>query len=92
MCSPPKLEINSDPALDFDKNELRMNDSSTESAFPEGVYKNNEPIKIPKNMLPVMLPEIKKFENSGNPLDQLTEWKNISINGKKYTRDRKSVV
>jgi hypothetical protein len=28
------------PSLDFDKNELRMDDSSTESAFPEGVYKN----------------------------------------------------
>jgi leucyl-tRNA synthetase len=38
-------------------------------------------------MLPVKLPEINKFETTGNPLDQLDEWKNIMINGKKYRRE-----
>jgi leucyl-tRNA synthetase len=38
-------------------------------------------------MLPVKLPEIEKLEASGNPLDKATEWKNISIDGKKYTRE-----
>ncbi len=45
------------------------------------------PVKIPKNMLPVKLPEINKFESTGNPLDQLDEWKNITIDGKKYSRE-----
>ena len=39
-------------------------------------------------MLPVKLPEIKKFETSGNPLDQLTQWKNITINGKNIQEKR----
>ncbi len=55
--------------------------------IPIAYDENSKPIKIPKDMLPVRLPEIKKFETSGNPLDQLTEWKNITINGKKYTRE-----
>ena len=38
-------------------------------------------------MLPVKLPEIEKFETKGNPLDNIKEWKNISINGKNYTRE-----
>ena len=38
-------------------------------------------------MLPVELPEIKKLEPTGNPLDKELKWKNISINGKKYTRE-----
>ena len=38
-------------------------------------------------MLPVKLPEIKKLETTGNPLDDLIEWKNININGKNYTRE-----
>jgi len=46
----------------------------------------NKPIKIPESMLPVKLPKINKFKNSGNPLDDHDEWKNITINGKKYTR------
>jgi len=55
--------------------------------IPIAYDENSKPIKIPKDMLPVRLPEIKKFETSGNPLDQLTQWKNITINGKKYTRE-----
>ncbi len=38
-------------------------------------------------MLPVLLPKIDKLTTSGNPLDQSKEWKNVVINGKKYTRE-----
>ncbi len=48
---------------------------------------NNNPKKIPKNMLPVMLPDINKLKTSGNPLDNEIEWKNIIIDGKKYYRE-----
>ncbi len=48
---------------------------------------NNNPIKVPKNLLPITLPEIKKFESSGNPLDQMDEWKKIIINDKEYTKE-----
>ena len=48
---------------------------------------NNNPKKIPKDMLPVKLPEINKLEQTGNPLDNINEWKNILINGKNYTRE-----
>ena len=47
----------------------------------------NNPVKIPENMLPVKLPEIKQFNSNGNPLEEIDEWKNIEINGKKYTRE-----
>ena len=55
--------------------------------IPIAYDENGNPVKIPKNMLPVKLPEINKFETTGNPLDQLEEWKNITINGKKYLRE-----
>ncbi len=45
------------------------------------------PHKIPKKLLPVELPLIKKLEHTGNPLDKITEWKNITIDGKKYIRE-----
>ncbi|MBD1173089.1 leucine--tRNA ligase [Pelagibacterales bacterium SAG-MED03] len=48
---------------------------------------NNKPHKIPNEMLPVELPNLKKIEPTGNPLDKELEWKNISINGKKYQRE-----
>ena len=48
---------------------------------------NNNPKKIPKEMLPVQLPKIEKLEPTGNPLDKLLDWKNITIDGKKYTRE-----
>ena len=38
-------------------------------------------------MLPVELPKIKKLEPTGNPLDKEKAWKNISINGKSFTRE-----
>ena len=48
---------------------------------------NNIPHKVPKNMLPVILPSISKLEPSGNPLDKEEEWKRVIINGKKYLRE-----
>jgi len=48
---------------------------------------NNNPQKLPKEMLPVILPEIDKLSITGNPLDQTEEWKNVTIDGKKYTRE-----
>ena len=45
------------------------------------------PKKIPINELPVELPKIKKLSENGNPLDKETDWKNITINGKKYYRE-----
>ncbi len=48
---------------------------------------NNNPKKVPKEMLPVKLPNISRLEPKGNPLDQAKEWKNIIIDGKKYVRE-----
>ena len=48
---------------------------------------NGKPHKVPKDQLPVKLPEIKKLEPTGNPLDSLTEWKEVYINDKKYIRE-----
>ena len=48
---------------------------------------NNNPKKIPKEMLPVKLPKIEKFNSSGNPLEELDDWKNVNINGKIYKRE-----
>jgi leucyl-tRNA synthetase len=38
-------------------------------------------------MLPVELPKIEKLSITGNPLDKALEWKTVSIDGKKYTRE-----
>ena len=48
---------------------------------------NNNPQKLPKEMLPVKLPKINQLEARGNPLDKEDNWKNVMINGKKYTRE-----
>ncbi len=47
----------------------------------------NNPKKIPKSMLPVMLPDIEKLDSTGNPLDKTDDWKNINIDGKQYIRE-----
>ena len=48
---------------------------------------NNMPHKIPKEMLPVELPAIDKLGETGNPLDKLSYWKEIKVNGKNFTRE-----
>ncbi len=55
--------------------------------IPIAYDENNQPIKIPKNMLPVKLPEIEKLQNTGNPLDKEEEWKYFILEGKKYRRE-----
>ena len=42
---------------------------------------------IPKEDLPVKLPENVDLNSKGNPLDSITDWKNIMIGGKKYIRE-----
>jgi leucyl-tRNA synthetase len=48
---------------------------------------NNNPHKLPKEMLPAELPQIDKLQATGNPLDNENKWKNLTINGKKYIRE-----
>ncbi len=48
---------------------------------------NNKPHPISDDMLPVTLPKIEKLKPAGNPLDEEHDWKNLIINGKKYTRE-----
>ena len=48
---------------------------------------SNKPHKVSNEMLPVELPKINKLEPTGNPLDGAEAWKNILINGKKFTRE-----
>ena len=48
---------------------------------------NNNPQKLPKEMLPVELPKISKLQENGNHLDKENDWKNLLIDGKKYTRE-----
>ena len=55
--------------------------------IPIAYDKKNNPIKIPKEMLPVKLPNIDKLNATGNPLDEMKEWKNIVINGKECVRE-----
>ena len=38
-------------------------------------------------MLPVQLPKIDQLSSTGNPLDEMLEWKNITIDGKKCIRE-----
>ena len=55
--------------------------------IPVAYDDNNEMIKIPEKQLPVLLPENIKINVNGNPLDKVDDWKNLIINGKKYTRE-----
>ena len=55
--------------------------------IPIAYDENNNPIKIPKNMLPVKLPKIERFATSGNPLETDDNWKNITLDGKKLIRE-----
>jgi len=55
--------------------------------IPIAYDEKNNPVKIPKDMLPVKLPKIDQLSSTGNPLDEMLEWKNIIIDGKKCTRE-----
>ena len=49
--------------------------------------KNNNPKKVPREMLPVKLPEIEKLDVTGNPLDNIKDWKHIKIDNIDYIRE-----
>jgi leucyl-tRNA synthetase len=55
--------------------------------IPIAYDEDNKPVKIPQSMLPVQLPTINQLNTAGNPLNKMLEWKNITINGKKCTRE-----
>ncbi|MDC0972216.1 leucine--tRNA ligase [Candidatus Pelagibacter sp.] len=55
--------------------------------IPMAYDENDQPIKIPKEMLPVKLPEIDKLNSTGNPLDTKNEWKYFVLGGKRYRRE-----
>ena len=48
---------------------------------------NNQVYPVPEHMLPVKLPEKIDLNVKGNPLDNQKEWKEVEINGKKFTRE-----
>ncbi len=55
--------------------------------IPIAYDENENVIKIPKNMLPVKLPEIEKLSSTGNPLDSKDDWKYFILDGKNYRRE-----
>ena len=55
--------------------------------IPIAYNEKNNIIKIPEKDLPVLLPDNIDLNTKGNPLDQVKDWKNISIKGKNYTRE-----
>jgi leucyl-tRNA synthetase len=55
--------------------------------IPIAYDENDQPIKIPTEMLPVKLPNIKKLSNTGNPLDAEDNWKYFTLDGKKFRRE-----
>ena len=55
--------------------------------IPVAYDENGEIIPIPKEQLPVKLPKNINLNCKGNPLDNDEHWKNVNIDGKKYTRE-----
>jgi len=55
--------------------------------IPIAYNKKNEAVKIPRDKLPVLLPEKVNLSSRGNPLDENSDWKEIEINGHKLTRE-----
>ena len=55
--------------------------------IPIAYDENNNIFKIPEKNLPVKLPENININTNGNPLDADDNWKNITLDGKKYTRE-----
>ena len=55
--------------------------------IPVAYDENGKIHPIPKEMLPVKLPQKIDLNVKGNPLDSQKEWKEITINGKKLKRE-----
>ena len=55
--------------------------------IPIAYNEKNQIIKIPREDLPIKLPEKINLKTKGNPLDHQTDWKSVIINGEKCTRE-----
>ena len=55
--------------------------------IPIAYDKNGNIVKVPKEMLPLKLPEKINLNTKGNPLDHQKNWKEIKIDGKNCTLD-----
>ena len=55
--------------------------------IPIAYDENNNVVKIPEEVLPVILPENIDLSTNGNPLDTQEKWKKVEINGKKCRRE-----
>ncbi len=55
--------------------------------IPIAYDKKGNIIKVPKDKLPIQLPEKINLNTKGNPLDHQKKWKEIQINGEKCTLD-----
>ena len=55
--------------------------------IPIAYDKKGNIVKVPKEMLPIKLPENINLNTKGNPLDHQKKWKEILINGEKCTLD-----
>ncbi len=55
--------------------------------IPIAYDENNKILQIPKEQLPVKLPENINLNTTGNPLDHQEEWKTVIIDGKKCKRE-----
>ena len=53
--------------------------------IPIAYDKNNKIVKVPKENLPIKLPENINLNTKGNPLDHQEKWKKILINGEECT-------
>ena len=53
--------------------------------IPIAYDKDGNVFKVPKDMLPIKLPEKINLNTKGNPLDHQKNWKEIKIEGKNYT-------
>ena len=55
--------------------------------IPIAYNKNGGIVKVPREMLPIKLPEKINLNTKGNPLDHQKKWKEIIISGEKCTLD-----
>ena len=55
--------------------------------IPIAYDENGKAHPIPKSMLPVKLPKNVDLDVKGNPLDKLSDWREIVIDGKKMIRE-----
>ena len=55
--------------------------------IPIAYDENGNAAAIPRDSLPVKLPENINLNSKGNPLNSIDAWKNIEINGKKFVRE-----